>query len=50
MHQQVAEARHIQGQRNGSSKKPNAVLTGSELDKLAPLDQPGRELLRQAMN
>ena len=50
IHQQVIEARRMQDQRNGSSKKPNAVLTGRELDKLAPLDQPGRELLCQAMN
>ncbi len=48
--QAVRRARTIQNQRNGGSTKPNCILTGRELDKLAVLDSASQELLRQAMN
>jgi magnesium chelatase family protein len=47
--QRVIEARTIQNQRNGGPLKPNSSLSGRELDQLAPLDEPGKELLKQAM-
>ncbi|MEO0588360.1 MAG: YifB family Mg chelatase-like AAA ATPase [Planctomycetota bacterium] len=46
---QVVAAREIQLKRNGSSLKPNAALRGSELDKLAPLDDASQRLVKQAM-
>jgi magnesium chelatase family protein len=49
MRRQVLAARAIQSKRNGGPLKPNARLSGRELDKLAVLDAPGREILKQAM-
>ena len=45
----VINARQVQYQRNNTGAKPNAALTGRELDDLAPLDDASKELLRQAM-
>src|SRR6185295_3712361 len=50
MRKQVVDARAIQVKRNGSSTRPNAALTGRELDKLAVLDAPSQDLVRQAMS
>ena len=47
--QQVINARKVQERRNGGSLRPNASLTGRELDRFAVLDGQGAELLRQAM-
>ncbi len=49
LRQQVIASRRVQTQRNGGSLKPNAALTGPELDQLAPLDATAKEVLRQAM-
>jgi len=49
MRRQVLAARAIQIARQGTSTKPNAALTSRELDRLAPLDGPGRQLVGQAM-
>lgn len=49
MRQRVLKSREIQINRNGSSLKPNATLSGRELDKLAQLDGSSRALLDQAM-
>ncbi len=49
MRQQVVAARTIQTDRNGDPRRTNATLSGRQLDKLAELDDIGRELLRQAM-
>ena len=49
MRQRVVQARQIQSQRNGSSTTPNSLLSGKQLDRLAPLDDPGRQVLKQAM-
>ena len=46
---QVIDARQRQCQRHGSPLKTNRVLSGKELDRWAPMDAPGKELLRQAM-
>ena len=46
---QVIAARQRQAQRHGSPLKTNRVLSGKELDRWAPMDAPGKELLRQAM-
>ncbi len=48
MREQVIRCRERQGARNGA--RPNSVLAGRELDKLAKLDGPTKELLKQAMN
>ncbi len=48
MREQVIKCRERQGARNGG--KPNSALSGRELDKLAKLDGPSREVLKQAMN
>ncbi len=45
----VRQARQVQAQRNGGPTRPNASLSGRELDKLAPLDDASKEMLRQAM-
>ncbi len=50
MRAQVIAARQRQTARNGGSTRPNSSLSGKELDRLATLDEPGRELLRQAMH
>lgn len=47
--QLVTQARQVQAQRNGGPTRPNSTLTGRELDRLAILDEPSRELLRHAM-
>jgi len=49
MRQMVVRARQVQLQRNGSSTAPNSLLSGRQLDRLAPLDEPGRQVLKQAM-
>lgn len=49
MRRRVLAARAIQIDRQGTSTKPNAALTSRELDRLAPLDGPGRQLVGQAM-
>lgn len=49
MREQVLRARQVQLQRNGQAVKPNSRLSGRELDKLAPLDETGMTLLKQAM-
>ncbi|MFG0253368.1 MAG: YifB family Mg chelatase-like AAA ATPase [Phycisphaerales bacterium JB038] len=43
----VREAREVQLKRQG--EKPNAFLTGKELNKLAAIDEPAEHLLGQAM-
>jgi len=50
MRQQVEAARAIQADRNGGHLHTNATLSGRQLDRLAPLDDQARELLRQALN
>jgi len=47
--EKVLAARSRQAERNGSSTKPNSVLTGRELDRHATLDDAGKELLKQAI-
>ncbi len=49
MRTQVVKARQIQIQRNGGPLKPNASLSGRDLDRLAVLDESSAELIRQAM-
>lgn len=49
MRAQVAGARKTQAARNGGTLRPNSTLSGRELDKLAPLDDAGREVLKMAM-
>jgi magnesium chelatase family protein len=49
MRAQVAAARQRQTRRNGGPTRPNSTLTGRELDRLGPLDDAGKEMLRQAM-
>jgi magnesium chelatase family protein len=49
MRKQVLSARQLQLPRNGGPLKPNSSLSGRELDKIAPLDDPSREVLKQAM-
>jgi len=50
MRDQVTAARQRQAKRNGGPTKPNSALSGRELDKYGPLDEPGKEVLRQAMS
>lgn len=50
MHHQVIAARQIQHDRNGGPLCPNGALSGKQLDRLAPVDDPGQELLKQAMS
>jgi magnesium chelatase family protein len=45
----VAAARARQTRRNGGPTRANSTLTGRELDRLAPLDDSSKEMLRQAM-
>ena len=47
---QVVAARTIQARRNGGPLRTNRVLSGRELDRFAPLDPGGQELLKQAMS
>jgi magnesium chelatase family protein len=49
MREQVVLSRRIQCDRNGGPMRPNRTLTGRELDKLAPLDTPSQQLLKDAM-
>ncbi len=49
MRQRVLAARDAQARRNGGPLEPNSTLTGKQLDRLAPLDVQGRDLLQQAM-
>jgi len=49
MCRRVAAARRIQAQRNGGPTRPNSALTSAELDRLAPMNESGRQLVRQAM-
>lgn len=46
---QVITTRKRQTERNGGTLKPNAALTGAELDKWALMNAEAREILRQAM-
>lgn len=49
MRRQVLAARGRQHRRTGSHLRPNAFLTGRELDTHAALDDAGRHVLKQAM-
>ena len=49
MRQRVVAARAIQTERNGGPTHPNSSLTTRELDRLVPLDDQARQLVRQAM-
>jgi magnesium chelatase family protein len=49
MRERVLRARRIQYQRADSTLKPNARLSGRELDQVAVLDDAGRQLLKAAM-
>jgi magnesium chelatase family protein len=49
LRQRVLAARAVQAQRNGGPMRTNRTLTGRELDKVAAMDSPSQELLRQAM-
>ncbi len=48
--EQVLQARAIQYQRNGGALKRNALLSGRELDKHAPMDDGAKDLIKQAMS
>ncbi len=49
MRAMVVTARQRQAARNGGSLKPNSVLSGRELDRLARLDEQGQLVLKNAM-
>ncbi len=49
MRERVIAARERQTARSGSTLKPNGALTGRELDQVVVLEDPAKELLRQAM-
>ncbi|MEO0965463.1 MAG: YifB family Mg chelatase-like AAA ATPase [Planctomycetota bacterium] len=49
LRQHVVAARDRQLARNGSPLKPNAALRAGELDRLSPLDEPSKRLVKQAM-
>ncbi|MEX0774609.1 MAG: YifB family Mg chelatase-like AAA ATPase [Phycisphaeraceae bacterium] len=49
MRKAVIEARALQAKRNGGPTRPNSTLSGRELDKLAPIDDASKELVKQAM-
>jgi magnesium chelatase family protein len=49
MRRHVTEARQAQAARNGGPLRVNATLSGRQLDKLAVLDDVGRELLKAAL-
>ena len=49
LREKVLAARQLQRQRNGGDLKPNATLSGRELDTHAALDEPAKHLLKQAM-
>jgi magnesium chelatase family protein len=46
--QRVLEARRVQHARQG--ERPNAALSGKDLDRLAPMDEPARAILGQAIS
>lgn len=48
--EQVLKARAIQYERNGGALKRNALLSGRELDKHAPMDDGAKDLIKQAMS
>jgi magnesium chelatase family protein len=48
MRRQVMTARRVAAERNGGPLNVNATLSGRQLDKLAVLDDAGKEMLRQA--
>ena len=48
--EQVLKARAIQYERNGGALKRNALLSGRELDKYAPMDDGAKDLVKQAMS
>jgi len=50
LRERVVAARQIQTNRNGTAGCANAMLTGRQLNKLAPLDNTGQQLLKQAMD
>ena len=47
---QVLQARERQYHRNGGPLRRNALLTGRELDRFAPMDDGAQDLIRQAMS
>jgi magnesium chelatase family protein len=49
MRAMVVAARRRQAARNGPAMKPNSVLSGRELDRLAKLDEQGQLILKNAM-
>ncbi len=49
LREKVLAARQLQRQRNGGDLRPNATLSGRELDTHAALDDAGKHLLKQAM-
>lgn len=50
MRQTVLQAREAQIHRDAQCSRTNATLGGRELDRFAPLDDPGAQMLRQAMS
>ena len=49
MRQRVVKARARQADRNGGPLRTNRTLSGRELDQLAPMDEPAKDLLKEAM-
>ncbi|MFP4144264.1 MAG: YifB family Mg chelatase-like AAA ATPase [Phycisphaeraceae bacterium] len=49
LRRRVLAARRVQTERNGGTLRPNSTLTGRELNRFAALDDPSKELLKQAM-
>lgn len=49
LRQRVMATRKRQTDRNGSTLKPNAHLSGRELDQWAPMTDPAKSLLKEAM-
>ena len=50
MRKAVMAARGRQNRRNGNTLKPNSALSGRDLDKLAKLDDAGKQLVKAAMS
>ena len=49
MRRRVTDARQLQADRNGGATRPNATLTTRQLDRLAQLDDAGKDMIQQAM-
>ncbi|MEM1212852.1 MAG: YifB family Mg chelatase-like AAA ATPase [Planctomycetota bacterium] len=49
LRERVVKARAVQAERNGGALKPNAALSGRELDRWAELDASAASLLKSAM-